>query len=710
MKSIYLSLAVLLFVTVLNSFAQSSIAQQDSLVVAMQLFDQGELDNAIEKAQETLRLNPYGAYASATQVLIARVHLAKEQTSEAVIHLHKALDLHPDAMIVAQVHYLLAAVFQKRDDSYAAGIELIHCLNLDPAGEVRELAELKLKELIEGPLAYRIQNLADVAHSKTAVAVLREYVEHHESIPSIGIILQEAKTAEDSSSNRDFLLGVEAALTKYTSLYQEVTRRRLFDFELERQLKAAKTDSLLAQDSTGIDSLAKSIKILDTLDIPLDTLNSERYSIDYATQLAKGDSIHLVVERVSNNEADALLATRSMIREKGIWGLAAKGSEGVVMTSAVEAQSHGIPVILPAQRRPGMFAVGPTTVQPEADWYREGQLAAIYAHDSLALKSYAVVAPATPMGRANAAGFVNILKEREDTELISLEWYFPDENLSLSRQFQRIREIGFKREFADSIFHSPEARDEMFSEDFRDSTLTEAFVDSLEDFNLEIFEDKIDNMWRDYLHEIRLSPAYRKGEIDSNDIQLTTIQAFYFPIEPGTMELFAPQAAFYNFRTLRFGNAAWYNPEQVYKNREYIDNFIITSPFGPDNKEEAYRELQLYTYKINRGVPNIWNMRGYDAATLLLKPLLENREGYATIADGIRALSTINLSSGKVIFSKRERVAQTMWLLSILNGEIQRENPEERRLQIAPWLEVEQSTIENNDGESIDLIEEEQGE
>lgn len=653
---------------------------QDQLPVeinlARQHLERNRPDRALKELSSFFINNPDSEYLSTAYLLKARCHLKLGETTRAVEAVKHVLQLNNDNEIKAQTHYLLATVYQAQGDVYGSAVQLIECLNYSPELSTRDQAKKHMKELAEGAVAYRLETLKYLARSKECVEFLDSLAPEMGTDPSIGVLLMPAEGDDDSLAQEQLLDGIMAAASLYSEggIPSSIPVKR--PSEKIRIPESSIKPSPLPEEAPKPESDDLEELLLDLVGEPAPVVQVSL------------EGMKVVHRSIEANAAQAVLETRDLIRQEGVWALVLYGPESECMAASVEAQAHGIPVVLAGQRRPGLFAIGPTTVQPEADWYEEGRQAAIYAADSLGLKTYAIVAPATPMGQANVAGFLEILKEREaeDIELLSLEWYFPNEGISLNRQFQRIRQIGFKREFADSLMKSEEA-DSLFHIDFTDSLYAQEFGDSLEARGLDIYEDLVDKYWTEYLQEVRLSPAFKSGEIDSNDIELKTIDAFYFPIEPGTIELFAPQFAFYNFKTTRIGNSSWYNPDELYRQRQYVDDLVFTSSLPVTSIDTTYKSLSQSLFRINGESPSIWHIRGYEALEILAHSSRSRYASRGALADGVRSLRELKIDSFIRHYDPEKRISEDIWIYTIKEGEVVPEDIRERRIKTAPDLD-----------------------
>ncbi len=577
--------AVLLIGIVLFTPIQSQAQLPASLQQAMEQIEAGQIEPALNTIQAYLTNYPSSPHNAAAQILAGRCELQQGKYEDAMQRAHNVLRSRTSRGMAPQAHYLMASVYQARGEAYEAALELVYCLNLSPRGQVARLAEAKLRELVQGPVYYKLDLLRDQAYSSAAENALENLSLTETTIPRIGIVL--GSTEEDTVA-RDMLNGARAAVEWYN---------REHDPDAE-----------------------------------------------------------LMEESVSGGTADLVLGTRRLVQEDGVWGMIVGGNIERSLAATVEAQAASVPVVLAGQRRPGLFSIGPTTVQPEADWYREGEMAALYAADSLHLRTYVIVAPATERGQESVAGFTDVLARRGQTEIMSVEWYFPEQGLSLDRQFRRIRNLGFRRDFADSLgwYHIQ-----------NDST----------NFNI---------LWEAHLDSIRRSYEYRIGAIDSNDIQIRSIDALYFPIEEGTIELFAPQFAFYNFRAQTLGNSAWYDIEGLYRHRQYVEDMVFTSPYFHADTNVHMQQLSTYIARVIGGTPSLWNVRGYDAAMILLNQVASGQTGVSGVAEGILNLRDIAFASGRQYFNRDKRAGEGMWFLTVHEGTIERENISRRRILTTP--------------------------
>ncbi len=352
---------------------------------------------------------------------------------------------------------------------------------------------------------------------------------------------------------------------------------------------------------------------------------------------------------------DAVLQTRSLIRDSGAWGIVLGGEYETVIAAAVEATAAGVPVMIPGMRRPGFHTLGHSTVQVEADWYREGEIAALYAADSLNLRRFVIIAPATSQCKENVAGFTDVLARRDSIEILAEEWYFPEEGVNLRKQFLRLRDAAFRCEYRDFL---------------------QARADTVE--NYEFDSMMVEQGWEKW----RKSIMEELDIDDPADIELSSIDAMYCPIEGGSMELVAPQLAFYNLHTQWIGNSAWYNESELYRHRDYVQGMILPGSYylKDDNSQLEYLRKWLGDHSIPG--PTAWQVRGFDAARVLLAPVRQGVIGPQEITEIMDNLKRLSLASGRQIFDPKRHIGVGMWLLTVQDGFVREEDTELRRIRL----------------------------
>ncbi len=609
-----------------GAFAQVPV----ELEQARGLFEQGSYRQALEQCKRLLVAGA-GRYAATTHLLAGRCEVRLDRGDQAVLRGRRVLEhyVEPSSPLAAQAHYLMASGHQVRGDYYEAARSLVACLDEGPDPEVEEKVQRHLKELVQGPVAYRATTLLLLARTEEARRVLEVMLPASAKRATVGLLLPEVENEE----------------TAYGQLLQGV--------------------------ESGIESLRRERSI----------------------------ELELIVRRISGGTAHAVHAAREMVREEGAWALIVAGSEEIALPVAVEAQASGVPVVLPGLRRPGLNALGPTLILPEVDWRNEGRIAAEYAIEELGLRDFGIVAPYTDMGTENVAGFQEVVDEYADADILSLEWYFPDEGVSLATQFQRLRTIGFQHQFLEELRHAgqdPVRADSLVKLADLDTTAGEIVFpwerewqnrggysksDSVDADSslLDIEDSAFQRLWRAHLDSVKRTMEFKTGQIDSNAIELRAFDALYLPIQPGTIRLFAPQFAFYNFDAQRIGNASWYGVEDLRRQKQYVEGLLFTSPYFLESRHRELASLKMNLLSEEGASLTPAHVRGYDAVRILGEGLAEDVANAGQLGQRLRGLGRIRLAAGPQTFDDSTLSATEMWLLQVEEGRV--EEPDANMLE-----------------------------
>lgn len=604
------------------------------LLLAGSAAAQRDLPNELERAAHALRNDdpqaafdaahayleelPAGHYALAAMLLAGRAELRLDRPAGAIDRAYDVLArCSGTSEYRPHAYYLLATAHEARGDQYEAARALVEALEAGARDDLEQDVLDHLAELMNGPAAYRARDLLLVARRENTRRVLATLLPSAAETPTIGLLLPDPDAGSRGADS--LLAGVETALASW--------------------------------EDRG------------------------------------GEHVELALRWIDGDPARAVDAARDLVRNAGVWALIAAGPDAIVVPAAVEAQAAGTPVVIPGNGRPALRALGPSVVLPTPDWRLEGKLAAQYATDVLELETFGIVAPYTDRGRETVAGFLDVLAERENVTVLDQEWYRPEEGVSLATQFRRLRTIGFKREFRDRLIErelhvldSLWAVVDSFGLAPVDSIAGRRLVPAIRD-SVHITDEQLEREWQEHLIEVRQSPEFKSGKLDSNAIELKAYDALYLPIERGTIATFAPQFAFYNFHAVRLGNSAWYDPDELLRHRQYVQHLGFTAPFNLTADNDPLWMLNEALADTSNRTVTPWHVFGWDAAGILLHAMAGGEEGatrFSTaplvrrgpgeIALALRNLGEIQLAAGRHVFAETAPVAQAIWFLMVKDG------------------------------------------
>lgn len=232
---------------------------------------------------------------------------------------------------------------------------------------------------------------------------------------------------------------------------------------------------------------------------------------------------------------------------------------------------------------------------------------AVYASDSLNIKRIATVAPIDNH-------FVRLVEDFSQTaeelgvEIVSQQWYYPGEQ-DLYKHFMRIKRIGLKLEFTDSLIAA-------FPE-----------IDSI----------SIDTSYQGYISRERKKILETNARVDSADIPVHSIGGLFVPIYSEDFQFIAPQIAYSNIQSQLLGNNDWYDPDQLKKNQSYLNGLIFTTDGYRDENNWDYKKFRN-DYRTALGkTPTTWNMIGYDTFSFMIQGL-KNTSSVPSRSDFLKML------------------------------------------------------------------------
>jgi ABC-type branched-subunit amino acid transport system substrate-binding protein len=303
--------------------------------------------------------------------------------------------------------------------------------------------------------------------------------------------------------------------------------------------------------------------------------------------------IELIMRDYKHDLYKAVTELRSLARDKRIIAVLGPIDNLSSITCAAIADYEKLPVISPTATRQNITQIGDYFFQLNIPLDIQTEVLARYALDSLNLKRFATLAPIDNEGHYSTLveKFTEVV-ERSGAEIVANEWYYPEER-DYSKQLMRIKRIGLKCEYTDSLTHA-------------DSSLTLEELDSL--YALKI---KID---RTYMAENNI-------KLDSADIPLTSIDGLFVPIYREDLQTIVSHIAQKNIQTHLLGNSDWDDPEQLKIMRKLIDGLLYVKDGYLDETSPSFRKFRNDFRVDMKKTPTLYHIIGYDAINYLLSAL-----------------------------------------------------------------------------------------
>ncbi len=211
-----------------------------------------------------------------------------------------------------------------------------------------------------------------------------------------------------------------------------------------------------------------------------------------------------------------------------------------------------------------------------------------YVSDSLRVKRAAILAPVDDYYYKMTESFKNEF-ELSGGIVEGQAWYYPGDQ-DFKKQFRALKRTGLRLEFADSILlEKPDAN-----------------------------ETYIDSLYKIYQKEQREALKETKTKLDSADIPVVAYDVLFMPIFADDISFVAAQFAYSNIRAQLLGNSDWYNPEELRKNRTYINGIVFAADGYLNEEGWDYRQFRN-NYRNNlKTTPGKYELIAYDCTNFLL--------------------------------------------------------------------------------------------
>jgi len=397
-------------------------------------------------------------------------------------------------------------------------------------------------------------------------------------------------------------------------------------------------------------------------------------------------------------------------------------AESAALAAAAEADN--IPFLSTVCGIEGLTTIGRNVFQGRVDFGSMGKALAKKAAMMFDRGSYGILVPQSQEGEQIAAGFKHELEE-SGSEILAEEVYYPGTE-DLKSYFHRIREIGLRRAYDDSlraffetngwirtdtlyVFNPRDLSTKNWAYIEMDSTyeigfklpghlfepvLAEPDIDDMSEldepisdsFILSLVSDSlgndllIDTVWTltdEFLDSLWISEHQRirewmiesEQEIDSLEIPLYVFDGFLLVIEPEQIEMVAPQFARSNLRTQLFGGEFWADHEALQRVRNYVDGMIFAEPMAITGGEDYYEFAAVVSGDSSKTLSR-YHLAGERAAKMLTFAS-KNTQTPSELRLALSQIRDLETLSGKVSLLKEERINRYLGLVRFYRGNIE---------------------------------------
>ncbi|HFE54150.1 MAG TPA: outer membrane protein assembly factor BamD [Bacteroidetes bacterium] len=584
---------------------------------AGQLFKSGQIDQAAQILNQLAAARPLHQRSSAALVLLAKAYYRLGRCQDAVQTAQTFLKTFPQSRYLPYARYILAACYAKQ-------------------GRARDAVPL---------LAETVATTRDSALQRAAFRALVVLVSR---LDRSTLHRVSRRIRDDRAASYLELAEVEVALQR--GALSEVIRRGQ-DLAGSTDVKAVRKR---AKELVSIARQLQRGNLRIGVILPLSGYYAEQgksllRGIEFALKRNKpeGLQLDLVVRDSESSLLRAIQAAQDMTVDDRIIGVIGELEGDKSIAIGAITSSHHLPLLVPASSLTGVASVGEYVFQMNADLERRGQALAEYAYNELGHRTYATLAPADEYGRQITDAFTERVDELGGS-IVAQAWYYESAQ-DLSRQFKMIRKLGFLRFIADTLKAA-------------DSTL------------VVVPKEKVEAVWKALNDTLKANakPGDPTNLVDDEDVPVLGIDAMFFPVYTEDIPYVASQYAFYNIRAHPLGGSYWYAPEELRKNKRYVDGLVFVSDWFLDETDPVFLKFRDDFRLLMHANPDRWAAYGYDAMNLLLKAIREGASTREELKDSLEQMEHVQGIRGETTFKGSHRVNSEVNILQFVGGKITR--------------------------------------
>jgi len=356
---------------------------------------------------------------------------------------------------------------------------------------------------------------------------------------------------------------------------------------------------------------------------------------------ANNTEINIIVKDYGQDLTSAIITMKEIAKEKDIIAVYGPIENDFAAACAVVSEYESIPLFSPTASGDDLTMLSRNFYQLNNPLSIQAESLAKFAMDSLGLKRFATFAPIDDH-------FVRLIDKFSETcqenggMIVGQEWYYPGEQ-DFFKKFMKIKQKGLKLVFSDSVLA----------------------------VEPDLSETQIDSLYGLYIKSEMKKTEENFVKIDSADIPVNTIDGLFVPLFGEDLKFVAPQIAYSNIQAQILGNGDWYNPDELKKNRNYIEGVIFSSDGYLNEEDWDYKKFKNdYRVRLNK-TPTLYNLVGFDTFNYILQYLkdlpkefsrnkfiekLKNAQDYKGLYRKIKLKSTNYNSNVQIIKYKYNQI------------------------------------------------------
>lgn len=280
--------------------------------------------------------------------------------------------------------------------------------------------------------------------------------------------------------------------------------------------------------------------------------------------------------------------------EDGAWAVVGGLSPAEAAPLAVASSTLASPFLTTSCGANGLSVLGSNTVQARPDNSASGEALAKYAIEDRHIKRFALIHPNDRTSIQVADAFKAGLA-KAGGELLAEVTFYPG-TIDYSGALKTIRLAVLKFTMVDSLKAVFRATGSIVldGQEFRPSGEQLEAATTPEMMNDEpsapprLATRFLDSLWEESLRRTRKIIEATGREVDSSAIPIPALEGLMMVIEPGSIEIVAPQLARFGLNNNLFGDESWGVPSSLRKVSRYVEGMVIADPYGIPAEDSTF--------------------------------------------------------------------------------------------------------------------------
>jgi ABC-type branched-subunit amino acid transport system substrate-binding protein len=378
-------------------------------------------------------------------------------------------------------------------------------------------------------------------------------------------------------------------------------------------------------------------------------LGGIQYATNKYNETTKTNKVELIIKDTESKLIKTVESIKELSNDSDVLTIVGPLGSYEAVSGISTVDCAGLPIVLPVATETGIAQMSEYVFQANADVKMRGKAIAEYAINDLKLKTFVTLSPIDDYGKQITESFVETVTNLGGT-IITEEWYYPGA-IDFKSQFEKIRRIGIKKVFSDSVISIPLKPKQIPYTPFQ--------IDSLYQVRQKAFNDSLET----------LRKKNPKVKFDSLKIVVKNIDGFFIPLYTEDIRYLAPQFAYHNFKTKLLGGEFWFDIKELKNVTTYVNGLTFVSDYFYDDKQPIYRTFKTTYTSATGKEPTRFDIYGYDTVNFVFEALKLGADSREDMKGKLLNVSYYGIRGG-YSFSRDSKVNSFLNILQFINGEV----------------------------------------